>query len=165
MSIDAAAFKAGMRQLAAGVTVVASHWQGERRGLTATAVCSLTAEPPSLLACLGKSTGTCEMVRAAGAFSVNVLAQEQDRIARIFAGMAPDVTGDRFLEGDWYQGEGGMPVLPGALASFECLVSEALEQSTHFVFIGRVRAVHLRDAPARPLLYAAGGFGGFQPLD
>jgi len=164
MSIDATAFKAGMRQLAAGVTVIASQWQGERRGLTATAVCSLTAEPPSLLACVGKTTATCTLIQAAAAFSVNVLAHDQDRIARIFAGMEADRVEDRFAEGDWYQGDGGMPVLPGALASFECLVSEALEQSTHFVFIGRVRAVHLRDAPSRPLLYAAGGFGGFQPF-
>ena len=88
MSIDAAAFKKGMRHLAASVTLITTKVQDQRGGLTATAVCSVSAEPPQILVCVNKSASAHDPIGEAGFFCVNILSPGHRKIAERFAGIA-----------------------------------------------------------------------------
>ncbi|GAA0272167.1 flavin reductase family protein [Streptomyces polychromogenes] len=152
-------FRAGMQRLASAVSVIATGAEGDpasRRGMTATAVSSLCAEPPSLVVCLNQQTGTYHLLRQNGLFSVNVLAADDVPLARTFAGQDGKAGAERFTTGDWAPGRLGVPVLGRALASFECRVVRSVEYGTHCLLIADVEAIHQRDAdgPAgRPLVY------------
>lgn len=121
------------------VCVITTEIDGKRFGLTASAVSSVTAKPPRLLVCVNKSGLTHEKITKAGRFAVNVLAEGQDKIAMVFAGMG-DVNGGRFAIGEWKSLKTGSPILVGAAAAFDCLVGETSYQSTHTVFFGDVVA-------------------------
>ena len=156
-------FIQGMRQLASGVTLITTAHDGRRAGLTATAVCSVSAEPPQLLACVNRRSETHRVIDQSGVFAVNVLASDQQRLAQIFAG-ATDIYGDRrFEQADWTELATGAPVLTSCLASFDCRVVESMAAATHSVFIGRVAAVTFEPA-LDPLVYVEGDYGLIAPL-
>lgn len=150
-------FKRGMRQLAAGVNVITVENGGIRDGLTATAVCSISAEPPHLLVCVNSSAAAHDPIHRAGSFCVNVLAGDQEDIARRFAGMDGSKRSDRFAIGAWTTLSTGAPVLGGALANFDCIVVREFEAATHTLFIGRVLGVLTGEIDA-PLIYGNGRF-------
>lgn len=158
---DAAAFRGAMRLVPGAVAVIATGAAGARSGMTATAVCSLSDAPPMLLACVNASASSHPVIRARGHFSVNLLAEEQAAIAARFAGAGGAKGEDRFQLGDWTVLDTGAPVLRDAMAAFDCdLVAEHVH-ATHSIFVGAVRGIAAR-AAAPPLLYLAGGFGGFR---
>ncbi len=155
-------FVAGMRKVAGAVTVITTVGNdGERRGLTATAVCSLSADPPSLIACVNRKTWVAQFVPDSGVFAVNVLSHIQEDIARAFAGQMSLAAGDRFGVGDWRAGKTGLPVAHGALAAFECRLENRMEQGTHLILIGRVVETTLGEGHS--LVYLNGGFSSIAP--
>jgi len=157
--INVPLFRAAMRRFSAACTIITTAIDGDRAGLTATAVCSLTADPASLLVCINRSTYAHGLIERAGALSVNVLARDQEQIARRFAGMVPGVAPEtRFEEGQWIEGETGMPVLAGSMASFECRVRETLLANTHSIFICEVAAATIPEGKDEPLIYFDGRF-------
>ena len=156
-------FIQGMRQLASGVTLITTAHEGRRAGLTATAVCSVSAEPPQLLACVNRRSETHRVIDRSGVFAINVLAREQHRLAQIFAG-ATDVYGDsRFEQAGWTALATGAPVLLSCLATFDCRVVESVVAATHSIFIGKVEAITL-DPDLAPLVYVEGDYGLIAPL-
>lgn len=157
----AADFKGGMRRLAGAVNIVATAHEGERNGLTATAVTSLSAEPPRLLACVNLGGRTFQLIAASRRMSVNILSREQETVARRFAGMLGEPGDNPFKATDWDVSGHGIPMLRGALASFECVVEEMLVTHTHAVLIGEVKEV-VTSEPESPLLYMNGAFGAFE---
>jgi len=158
MSIDAAAFKKGMRHLAASVTLITTLYAGMRGGLTATAVCSVSAEPPQILVCVNKSASAHDPIGKAGFFCVNILAPEHRKIAERFAGMDGVEGDDRFNDmGDWMTLSTGAPVLKGCPVSFDCKLVAELSAGTHTIYIGEIVDVSL-DPDATALLYADGTF-------
>jgi flavin reductase (DIM6/NTAB) family NADH-FMN oxidoreductase RutF len=165
--LDANAFRAAMRRLAGAVCIVASGEPGHRVGLTATAVCSITAEPPRLLVCLNKTTGTYDAIARNGVLSVNVLASDGVRLAKRFAGMVPGAAGEeRFAEGRWSM-LAGVPVLDVACVALACRVVEVIPASTHSMFLCDVVAVHCgtEDQKEREgLIYLEGRFRHLAPL-
>ena len=74
---DAAQYKLGMRQLAGAVNIITSLHAGKPWGMTATAVCSASAEPPTVLVCINQSAATHQAILEAGIFCVNVLRDSQ----------------------------------------------------------------------------------------
>ncbi|MBM3522355.1 MAG: flavin reductase family protein [Alphaproteobacteria bacterium] len=159
-SIAPEAFKVGMRRLAAGVTIVTAMHDGERNGLTATAVTSLSADPPQLLVCVNRTATAHDLIHGGAALCVNLLAQEHRALAARFAGMDGVHGPERFDIGDWTTLVTGSPVLADALAAFDCVVAEAVDSRTHTIFIGRVVGIRARDDGAA-LVYEAGRFGKF----
>lgn len=152
-------FRAGMRKLAGGVTIVTSiDGEGQRCGLTATAVCSLSTEPPSLLACVNRASSVAAVVEASKVFAVNVLAYEQQPVAEVFAGRAGLAREERFSAGDWKTGKTGAPVLAETCVSFECELVEIKEFGTHLILIGKVAATHAAPEDDNPLIYGNGAF-------
>jgi len=121
------------------VCVITTELNGERFGLTATAVSSVSAEPPRLLICVNRNGFTHQKIIEAKKFCVNVLGEDQDPIAKVFAGMS-DVGDDRFAIGTWKKFVTGAPVLADAVASFDCVLAEISEQSSHSVIFGDVVA-------------------------
>jgi len=163
MAVTTQAFIDGMRQLAAGVTVVTTVLDGRRAGLTATAVCSVSAEPPQLLVCINRGAEAHDVVRASGRFAVNLLASEQQHLAHAFAGNAAIYGERRFEQACWTTLATGAPVLRDCVATFDCRLVEAVPAATHTVFIGRVEAVHI-EPDLTPLVYAEGDYGLIAPL-
>jgi len=138
--VDAQSFKSGMRMLAAAVSVITTgSGDGERAGFTATAVSSVSAEPPQLLVCVNAASASHQRIKEWRRFCVNVLSSAQLQIARRFA--SRDVDGDRFDAGDWSVLTTGAPVLRGCPVNFDCTLAHALEAGTHSIFVGRVTAV------------------------
>jgi flavin reductase (DIM6/NTAB) family NADH-FMN oxidoreductase RutF len=156
-SVSAEAFKQGMRCLAAGVTIVTTLHDGARNGLTATAVTSLSADPPQVLVCVNRSAGAHDPIHRGSLMCVNVLAHAHQHLAARFAGQKGVFGEDRFGAGRWTTLTTGAPVLADALASFDCVVTERVQASTHTIFIGRVVGVRTRPK-ARPLVYASGTY-------
>lgn len=160
--VDPALFRAAMARFPGAVTIVTARHAGARRGITATAVCSVTADPPSLLACINRKTGTCAAIRAEGRFVVNLLPDPSGPLALRFAG-AGGVSGEeKFAQGDWQTDDTGLPVLAEAPVSFSCEVAEAIDTGSHTIFIGQIAAVRLGEGAA--LLYEQSRFHRLSPL-
>lgn len=155
-------FKQGMRCLAAGVTIVTTVHDGVRSGLTATAVTSLSADPPQVLVCVNRSAGAHDLIHLGSRMCINVLSHSHRNLAARFAGENGVFGEDRFDVGRWTTLKTGAPVLQGALASFDCVVSERVQASTHTIFIGRVVDVCTRPK-AKPLVYASGTYARLEP--
>lgn len=153
-AVECGRFRLGMRHLAAGVTVITTDHEGHRAGLTATAVCSVSADPPLLLVCINKKVRAHDLIRASGRFCVNVLAAEQQNISEVFG--SPNVE-NRFSVGHWSTLETGAPALEKALVNFDCQVCQAIPAATHTVYLGTVVAVrHKTDQEA--LVYFDGNY-------
>lgn len=153
-------FKQGMRRLAGACTIITSVAPGQGRegwaGMTATAVASVTAEPARLLVCINRSTWAHGIVSQSRVLGVNVLGEDALPMARRFAGgVRPE---EKFNEGTWLTATSGAPLLANALVSFDCLVSESIEASTHDIFICDVLGVLLREPGGDPLIYFDGAF-------
>lgn len=141
MPVPTTDFIAGMRRLAGGVTIVTARLGDVRAGLTATSVCSLTAEPPRLLACVHRDADAHGLIIASGHFGLNVLTSLQQGLADHFGGRDSSHGPSRFGEGKWIAGRTGVPLLVDAAATFECRLCETLAASTHTIFIGEVEAL------------------------
>jgi flavin reductase (DIM6/NTAB) family NADH-FMN oxidoreductase RutF len=149
-------FRLGMSRVAGAVSIVATGPMADPaswRGMTATAVCSLCAEPPSLVACLNRISGTYQQLDPDGMFSVNVLSSRHIKLARIFAGQTRLTGADRFMPADWTRGTSPVPVLADALVSFECRVVQSVEYGTHSVLIGGITAARWAEKDLKPLVY------------
>lgn len=133
-------FVEAMGQHVASVCVITTFHAGERYGLTATAVSSVCAAPPRLLVCVNKTGVTGEKIMAAGQFCVNVATEEQEHIAKAFAGMMGKDF-DKFSLGAWDVLATGSPALQGASASIDCKLVDHLDQHSHSIFIGEVVGV------------------------
>lgn len=153
---DADLFRRGMRRLAAGVSVVATCEGGERHGLVATSICSVSAEPPTLLVCINRDTASHAAIRRAGFFCVNLLSESDDELARRFSNRAERAR--RFLDREWTSLVTGAPALVGALASFDSEVVDAVDVQSHTVFIGRVKAIELWQPGIASLVYLDGQY-------
>lgn len=164
--IDADQFRSGMRRMAGAVCVIATGQPGQRAGLTATAVCSVSAEPPRLLVCVNTSASAHDTLDREGALSVNVLSPSQVSVASAFS--SSRIKGeDRFACGKWSILE-GLPVLNEASVAFACRIAERISSGTHTIFlcdvVGCVTGEDEDTSTAGNLLYFCGEYGRLQPL-
>ncbi|MDB5420811.1 MAG: oxidoreductase [Brevundimonas sp.] len=163
------AFRHGMRRLAGACSIITSCNGTDDRsawvGLTATAVSSLTAEPPQLLVCVNRSVWAHGIITRSGVIGVNVLDGDQEALALRFAGRGACAPHEKFAVGDWSVERDGAPLLADALVGFDCRVAETIIASTHDVFICDVVGVRLRDQTTNPLIYFNGAFMAGSPAD
>lgn len=153
------AFRNGMRRLAGAVTVVTTRAGDERLGLTATAVCSLSATPPRILACVNIGGRSFRAISESRCMAINVLGVRHEAIAKAFAGSVVDP----FLGAEWTQASTGAPLLVDSLVSFDCEVAEMFVTKSHAVVIGEIRHIACGDE-RDALLYMDGQFSGLVPL-
>lgn len=152
-------FKAGMQKLLGGVTVISTiSKSGERAGMTATAVMSLSASPPSLLVSANASSTFARIIEGGHAFCVNVLSADQIQTARIFGGMTGLSGGDKFLESEWCEDERGVPCLKDALVRFHCTAFQLVPIATHVIVAAVINEVAHPSQAKGALVYSAGRF-------
>ena len=148
-------FVTAMSALAASVFVVAaaSPLSG-RTGITATAVCSLSTQPPQVVACVNRTTSIARVLNDTGWFSVNLLSADHEELAGTFAGRSGLSGDDRFDDALWSTHVTGTPVLREAAATCVCHVSASLQQATHLIVVGAVLDVLIAaEPPPLPLIY------------
>ena len=145
-TVSAEDHRYGMRHFAVGVSIITARDDEQRAGLTATAVCSVTADPPRLVVFVNKNVVASQVILNSGALCVNVLAGEQEDVAKAFAGMVEGVHGDaRFDYGQWRELSTGAPTLDDTLANFDCRVIKVFDESTHHAFLCEVLATRERN--------------------
>ena len=152
-----------MARFPGAVTIVTARTAGgERRGITATAVCSVTADPPSVLVCLNQATGTCAAVKDTGRFAVNLLSDGDGGLAMYFAGQGGVTGTDKFLSGDWTDEADAPPLLASASVALSCEVTSSVLAGTHRIFIGRI--IGLANGDGAALIYEQSRFHRLSPL-
>ena len=157
VSLDPAVFRSVLGRFATGVTVLTTRdADGTDHGMTASAFCSVSLEPPLVLTCIDRGATLYAMMHDVGrAFGVSILAEEQEALSRRFAG-----DDDRFLGVGFARGPGGTALLDDAVSHLECTVDAVHEAGDHAIVVARVQHVAVRD-DAGPLLYYRSGYGRF----
>jgi flavin reductase (DIM6/NTAB) family NADH-FMN oxidoreductase RutF len=148
-STEAAIFRDVIRHLASGVTIITSSLGGEPVGLTATAICSVSAAPPMLLVSLTAASRTAQGVMETGVFAVHLLPHAGRRFAEQFASRGSHFQDVKYSSMPDKQ----IPVLTDVLAWFLCQVEQSLPVADHVIFVGRVLQCELKDKSPDPLLY------------
>ena len=153
MTIDTDSFRAVLGRFASGVTVVTTHTDdGRDHGMTVSAFCSLSLEPPLVLVCIDRTASMHGLLRPGLPFAVNILAAGQEALSRRFSG----TDANRFQGVGFARGQHDVPLLDDTLAHLECVVSDLHDGGDHTICIGRVATAEVR--PERPLLYYRGGY-------
>jgi flavin reductase (DIM6/NTAB) family NADH-FMN oxidoreductase RutF len=143
-------FKLALRRFPAAVSVITSADRDRRHGMTATAVTSLSLDPPSLIVCINQSTLLHDIMLLARRFCVNVLRREQAALSSAFSGAVP--AEERFGLGNWMTSAEGVTYLADAQINIFCKKAAAVPYGTHTIFIGEAETVKVRD-PIEPLIY------------
>ena len=148
-SIDGTTFRQAFSKLAAGVSVItASDAHGAVYGLTATAVTSVSLDPPLLLVCINRQSRMAAVLQAGALFIVHFLSADQEQLARQFARPGPE----KFAGVVYGLSAHGSPQLADTLASVECVLYDTYPGGDHTIVVGRVVDIQLGTADA-PLLY------------
>ena len=134
-------YRDAMARLGSAVSVITTDGPSGRRGFTASAVCSVTDDPPTLLVCCNRGNDSHAALLRNRVMCVNTLTAEQRDVSDVFAGFGNVDGAARFEAGSWFPLETGAPALRGAAVSFDCRIIEVTEVGTHSVLFGAVTAV------------------------
>jgi len=157
MAVDRDEFLAIMSAFPTGVAIVTTlDEQGEPKGLTTNAICSVSADPPMLLVCVDRTSRTLAALRHARRFVVNFMSDGSAELCARFASKVDD----KFAGVSWEPGLGGVPLLTGdALAIAECRTEQELEVGDHLILTGFVEAGRPPDPERVPILYYRRTYG------
>lgn len=153
MPMDPEIFKSALRNWSSGVTIVTTRDQnGAPSGFTASSFTSVSLSPPRILVCLDRDSSVYPAFETASHFAVHILARGQRKISGLFA------KGDmeQFSEIDFREGLGGAPLLPGCLATLQCVVADTFSGGDHIIMLGEVKEADCREG--EPLLYYQGAY-------
>lgn len=150
--VERQAFRDAMAGLAAAVNVITTDGPHGRAGFTATAVCSVTDQPPTLLVCINRAASVYESFTGNGMVCVNTLGNGQQALSNAFGGKIPQE--ERFAAGHWSQGITGAPILEGAKLSFDCRITSSTSVGTHDILFCEVLDIRQQDE-ADVLVYFA----------
>lgn len=134
-------FREGMSRLGAAVNLITTDGPAGRHGITASAVCSVTDTPPTLIVCINRTAFAHDRFVENGVLAVNVLSCDHQALSGHFARYVEGV--DRFSFGEWTTAATGAPVLADANVAFDCTITGRQEEGTHSVFFCQVEAVRL----------------------
>jgi flavin reductase (DIM6/NTAB) family NADH-FMN oxidoreductase RutF len=137
-AVPAGDFRAAMRQLSGGVSVITTGRGDDISGMTVTSVASLSVAPASLIVSLNRQSSSWPTLLRHRAFGVNILGAGQQGVAERFSGRDGLKGRDRFVGAQWTTFVSGVPLLVDALAAIDCEVEEIIERHSHGIVIGRV---------------------------
>ena len=140
-----------------GVPVVAARGPDGPAGFLALSVTHVSAQPPSMLVCVSRSTSALDAIRSSGAFAISYLPEGAEDVADIFGGRRGIAGADRFGQGQWKTGATGSPVFGAATATFECAVSATFSHDDTEIIVGRITA-YSTDESVMPLVMFGGKF-------
>jgi len=146
--MDKQAFRNGMARLASAVNIITGSDDSGRCGFTASAVCSVTDTPPTLLVCINKNSQSHQRITSSGVLCVNTVAGAHEELSMLFSGAtgAKDME-SRFAGGTWTTMLTGSPVLVGATVAFDCRIVQISEVGTHDVLFCEVLALQAHPDP------------------
>lgn len=160
-AFDGAAFRQALAAFPTGVTVLTALGEGGAPvGMTVSSFNTLSLDPPLILWSVDRSAPTVSVWTTAERFAVNVLSAEQADLSNHFARSAPD----KFAGIDWTPGLGGVPLLAGTAARFECTAWARHDGGDHVLIIGKVDRLDRRDG-AEPLVYGLSRYNRLAPLE
>ena len=154
--VDPMSYREAMARLGAAVNVITTIGPGGKRGFTASAVCSVTDSPPTLLVCANRTNDSYPAMKENAVLCVNTLAGAHEELSPVFAGMTDHTMAARFEGATWHTMKTGAPVLDGALVAFDCRIAQIGEVGTHDVFICEVEAVEAGEVHEGLIYYARG---------
>ena len=159
MAPDPASYRTVLGHFATGVTIITAMEDGEPVGVAANSFTSVSLDPPLVLFCAAKQSSTWPRIRNVAKFCVNILAEDQEDVCRVFASPGAD----RFSRiGYQPSAATGSPQLHDVLASIDCETEQEVDAGDHIIVIGRV--LHLGVLRhGEPLLFYRGGYGAFRP--
>jgi len=146
-----------MARFATGVSVVAARHGPLLAGMTANAIATISIDPPLMMASIARKAETHGAIIGSHAFAISILAEDQRALAECFA---LKTTADKlkgFCGATWHEAETGSPVLDGALAFFDCRLTQRYDGGDHTMFLGEIVAAGFRE-DAEPLLWYASGY-------
>jgi len=155
--VEKQAYREAMARLGAAVNVITTDGPGGRAGFTASAVCSVTDTPPTLLVCANRANDSYPAMRANTILCVSTLTAAQQDISTIFAGLTEHTMEERFDACEWDTMLTGAPVLRGAAVAFDCRIDQVVEVGTHDVFFCVVEAVGVGEVH-EALIYLERGY-------
>lgn len=142
-------FRNAMANLSAAVNVVTTDGAHGRAGMTVSAACSVTDDPPTLLVCVNRSSRSHDILIGNRRLCVNVLGADHEDLAMHFAGATKVPTSDRFEPGLWDHDSEGVPVLRGALTSLVGhIVADRALGSHSVVFVEVDKVISREDSGA-----------------
>ncbi|HXH69240.1 MAG TPA: flavin reductase family protein [Pyrinomonadaceae bacterium] len=153
MPISRDEFRAALGRFASGVTVVTTKDpDGRLHGITVSAFCSVSLEPPLILVCIEKNTGSHCALKQSNSFVVNLLREDQQYISDRFASYLPD----KFSEVKYHPGIDDLPVLEDVLANLECRLVSSYASGDHTIYIGQIERATVNNG--NPLVYWHGNY-------
>lgn len=152
MPPDAHAFRDALSRFASGVTVVTTLCDDRQHGLTVSAFCSVSAEPPHVLVCLGNDTESKPLIERSGRFAVHFLGRASAELGPRFAKLPPHV-GDPFAGLGTSSAVSGCPILNDCRAWLDCQVAAVHPAGDHTIFVGRVVALGRGRDEGEPVVY------------
>ena len=151
-----------MGHFASGVTIVTVVRDGVRHAMTATAVCSVSLEPPLILVCVSKASRFHAAITNADAWAISLLAAGQETVARHFANRGRDLLTQFEVVPHGVAPHSRAPLIDGALAWLDCATFATHDGGDHTIVVGRVEHVDIAPEPFEPLLFYRAAFGRFQ---
>ncbi|HEX8267645.1 MAG TPA: flavin reductase family protein [Pyrinomonadaceae bacterium] len=153
MSISKEEFRRALSRFASGVTVITTKDNdGKLYGITVSAFCSVSLEPPLILICIEKSAGSHPAFEQSKAFVVNILREDQQHISDHFASRLTD----KFSGISYRRGIEDLPLLEDVLVNLECRLRYSHEGGDHTIYVGEIEKLTINDG--NPLLYFHGGY-------
>lgn len=143
VTVSKAEFRNAMARVCAPVNIITTNGPAGRGGFTATAMCSVTDEPPTLLICMNGRSAQCDLFLANRRFCVNVLSHDHKALAGHFAGATADME-ERYAAADWIALPSGGQALADAIVSFDCKLTETRMVGTHHILVGEISAIRSR---------------------
>ncbi|ASW02653.1 4-hydroxyphenylacetate 3-monooxygenase, reductase component [Paraburkholderia aromaticivorans] len=137
-------FRDAMACLPAAVNIITTNGPGGRCGITASAVCSVTDAPPTMLVCINQASYVHDVLHRNRSVCINVLAAECQELARDFAGMTACSMDERFERHAWTGGASSAPVLADAIVSLEGAIVDIKTVGSHSVMFAQIRHIALR---------------------
>lgn len=157
IEVEPQLYRDAMSRFAGAVHIVTTAGPAGPRGVTVIAACSVSDQPPTILVCVNAGNPGNELFADNGVFALNTLASHHQDLSAGFSGMTGLSSEERFTLGQWDTLATGSPTLQGALAVFDCELTEAREMATHRIMFGKVRGIRI-GAQEPPLIYHNRGY-------
>lgn len=138
-------FRSAMASMTAAVNVITTNGKAGRCGITATAVCSITDTPPTVMVCINRNSEMNAIFKENNCLCVNILSADHVDVAKHFAGMTRVEMNQRFTLNDWREELYNLPTLKGALANLQGKISNITEVGTHTIFFVEVETINVEE--------------------
>lgn len=150
-AVDQHAFRNAMAKMGAAVNIITTDGTAGKAGFAATAVCSVTDSPATLLVCLNRTASVFDAVMGNKVLCVNVLTAEHENLSSLFGGKT--AVEERFAAANWHTGATGAPVLEDAMVAFDCVITVMQDVGTHRVLFCSVKAITENEADKALVYY------------